>query len=260
MNWQTIACAETIRTYCLRDPGLYLFHLGDLDPLEWGHSDFLVLGDPAEPRALALIYRGLARPCVLAFGDEGALGENFETLLPHLPADAYFHGFDADLRRLEAVGRVGRHGLFRRMLWTGFPSKAASAGSEVCERLGPSDLEALLELYADAYPDTHFEAVHLEKSILFGLRDGKELCAVAGLHVLSGAESVAMLGNIATRRDRRGRGLGRAVTAALMLELESRGIRHIGLNVHQDNEAARRLYLGLGFRERLLYEEAEYEL
>ncbi len=259
MSWQTIARFEAIRTFCLRDPGRYLFHLGDLDPLEWGHSDFLALGDRAEPHALALIYRGLARPCVLAFGDEGALGEDFETLLPHLPRDAYFHGFDADLRRLEAVRRVNRRGLFRRMLWAGFPAERAGAGSEICERLGPSDLEALLELYADAHPESHFEAVHLEKSILFGLRDGRELSAVAGLHVLSGAESVAMLGNIATRRDRRGRGLGRAVTAALMQELESRGIRHIGLNVHVDNEAARRLYLGLGFRERLLYEEAEYE-
>jgi ribosomal protein S18 acetylase RimI-like enzyme len=259
LNWHAVDHPDRIRTFCLRDPGRYLFHLGDLDPGEWGHSDFLAFGDPAEPRALVLIYRGLSRPCVIAFGDEGALGDSFESLQTHLPTDAFFHGFDADLRRLESTWRVHRRGLFRRMLWVGWPLAAARAGSERCERLGPADLTALQALYADSYPESHFEAVHLEKSILFGLREGADLVAVSGLHVLSVAEGVAMLGNIATRRDRRGRGLGREVTAALLQELERWGIRHVGLNVHTDNEAARRLYLGLGFEETLLYEEAEYE-
>ena len=79
--------------------------------------------------------------------------------------------------------------------------------------------------------------------------------ARSGLLVL--AEGVAMLGNVATRPDRRGEGLGRIATAALLVEL-SRRVTLIGLNVHADNAPARRLYLGLGFREEFLYEEAEF--
>ena len=52
----------------------------------------------------------------------------------------------------------------------------------------------------------------------------------------------------------RGRGLGRAVTAAVLHELV--GIETIGLNVRADNEAAIRVYESLGFERYCDFREA----
>ena len=58
------------------------------------------------------------------------------------------------------------------------------------------------------------------------------LVAVAGTHLLAPEEGAAAIGNIYTRRDRRGRGLGRAVTSAVLADLA--GIETVGLNVRAD--------------------------
>ena len=58
-------------------------------------------------------------------------------------------------------------------------------------------------------------------------------------------EGAAAIGNVYVRRDRRGRGLGRVVTAAVLTGLA--GIETIGLNVRADNSAALRVYESLGF-------------
>ena len=49
--------------------------------------------------------------------------------------------------------------------------------------------------------------------VFFGVYEGEALVAAAGTHLVSREEGAAAIGNIYTRRDRRGRGLGRAVTA-----------------------------------------------
>jgi ribosomal protein S18 acetylase RimI-like enzyme len=54
------------------------------------------------------------------------------------------------------------------------------------------------------------------------------------------------LGNIATRPDYRGQGLGQAVTARLCQSL-AETVDHIALNVRTDNRPAIALYEKLGF-------------
>jgi ribosomal protein S18 acetylase RimI-like enzyme len=81
--------------------------------------------------------------------------------------------------------------------------------------------------------------------VFFGVSKGEDLIAAAGTHLMSREEGAAAIGNVYVRRDRRGRGLGRAVTAAVLHELA--GIETIGLNVRADNDAAIRVYESLGF-------------
>jgi ribosomal protein S18 acetylase RimI-like enzyme len=78
--------------------------------------------------------------------------------------------------------------------------------------------------------------------------------AAAGTHLVSRDEGAAALGNIYTRRDRRGRGLGRIVTSAVMRELAS--VETVGLNVRADNGAALSLYESLGFGRHCRFYEA----
>ena len=77
---------------------------------------------------------------------------------------------------------------------------------------------------------------------------GTELVAVAGTHVLAPEESVCAIGNVYVRGDRRGRGLGAAVTYAVAADALADGLRTVVLNVSQGNLAALRVYERLGFR------------
>jgi ribosomal protein S18 acetylase RimI-like enzyme len=90
--------------------------------------------------------------------------------------------------------------------------------------------------------------------IFFGVYEDEALAAVAGTHLVAPEEGAAAIGNVYTRRDRRGRGLGRAVTAAVLRELN--GIETVGLNVRADNDAAIRIYESLGFVRHCEFHEA----
>jgi predicted GNAT family acetyltransferase len=127
------------------------------------------------------------------------------------------------------------------------------------ERLGLSDLEALRALYADGEPygeaPPFFSEATLESGVYHGIREGTDLVAAAGTHVFTPAEDVAGIGNVYTRRDRRGRGLGGRVTAAVVSDLAARGTGTIALNVAPGNAPAVRVYERLGFRRYCLYFE-----
>ncbi len=159
----------------------------------------------APPAALLLFYHGLSVPAVVAFGDGGALSERFAAALPLLPPAGFIHAFAEDLALLECVRRVERHGAMRRMLWAGFPAGVTPPEAAGARRLDAADLPQLASLYAESYPESYFEPVQLEHGLFFGVDVGGELASVAGVHVYSEAEGVAMLGNIATRPARRGK-------------------------------------------------------
>jgi predicted GNAT family acetyltransferase len=96
----------------------------------------------------------------------------------------------------------------------------------------------------------------LEQGTYCGIREGKEIVAVAGTHVTAFSEGVAGLGNIYTRRDRRGRGLSTQVTAAVVGQLLLTKLGTIVLNVRASNAAAIHVYERIGFRNYCKYIEA----
>jgi predicted GNAT family acetyltransferase len=113
------------------------------------------------------------------------------------------------------------------------------------------DTDALRELYADGdaageAPDS-FDPEMVRAGAFFGVREGRELVAAAETHLVVPAEGVAAIGNVYTRRDRRGCGLGAAVTSAVVTELVRLGLRTVALNVAQANATALGLYEKLGF-------------
>ena len=239
-----------IEAFLRRAPYLHAYELGDLDPREAAHTTWLAR-DPVD--AVALIYRGLAVPTLIALadGDPAALHRLLTEAAGALPPRFYAHltpGVEAALADRHELERLGHN---RKM------SLAARVGGPPdgdVVRLGPADAGEAVAFYAASYPTGYFEPVNLERGPYVAIRDGRGIAAVAGVHVYSPAKRVASLGNIATRPDARGRGLARRVTAALCRLLQDE-IDVIGLNVRADNAAAITCYRGVGFELRDAYDE-----
>lgn len=80
-----------------------------------------------------------------------------------------------------------------------------------------------------------------------GTRDGDRLVACAA--DTSATTGVGHLSAIAVHPECRGRGLGRAVTAALVRQLFADGCDVVALGMYADNIAGRAMYDALGFRD-----------
>ena len=215
------------------------FALADLAVEHHRYTDWHVQDD-----ALLLVYRGFTPPLLFAMDNAGAL-------LEEITAEAELH---VSVREpmMEPLCRAGwelrNPKKMHRMVLHGEIAQQVPAGAE---RLGTDDCAQLLRLHADGDAAGErpgfFQEASLVNGIYFGVREGEDLVASGGTLVSASEESVACIGNVYTRRDRRGRGLASAVTGAIAAELRRRGVRTIVLNVRADNHTAVRVYERLGF-------------
>jgi ribosomal protein S18 acetylase RimI-like enzyme len=90
--------------------------------------------------------------------------------------------------------------------------------------------------------------------VYFGMRVNGQLVAAAGTHVVSPAARLAVVGNVLTHLEYRGRGFATAVTGAVTAEL-LRSCDQIVLNVRADNPPAISAYRRLGYVEHARFEE-----
>jgi ribosomal protein S18 acetylase RimI-like enzyme len=235
-----------IEAFTRQDPFLHLYALGDLDPFYWDQTIWYASGSGAELDALILVYTAMDPPVVQALcapGDQ-ALPRLLRAAVPLLPDRFQAHltpGVEAVLEphyHLQGVTPHLKMGLRRPL--------PDDLDTTRVETLREQDLGRLLELYEAAYPDNAFDPRMLETGLFRGISDDGRLVSAAGVHVHSSRYRVAALGSVATHPDYRGRGFGRAVTAALCRDLLA-STDHIGLNVRADNHAAIACYRALGF-------------
>ena len=104
----------------------------------------------------------------------------------------------------------------------------------------------MLERKGNTSSPNFFFPEMVAQGVFFGVFEGSEIVAAAGTHLHAPEEGAAAMGNIYTRRDRRGRGLGKLVTCATLGALAH--LETVGLSVRVDNAAAIRVYEALGFR------------
>ena len=226
--------ANEIRVLLRRDPVWSVYALGDLEPhifpkTQWFGPD------------LTLLLHDFGTSILFAMGT-GSVGEALDhvTWPVHLQVQT------------DALEEIARHALVTdirsmwRMSWSARPPRLDRPAAT---RLGATDVEDLRLLYADGdgsgeAPDFFFPSM-VTDGVFFGIYYREALVAAAGTHLLSRREDVAAIGNVYTRRDHRGHGLGRRVMCALLEALTS--VDTIGLNVRVDNQAAIRVYESLGF-------------
>lgn len=111
-------------------------------------------------------------------------------------------------------------------------------------RLGPADLAAVSLFSRVHNPHTVFSAWMLELPFL-AATDGDGIVATAGTLARTGDEAV--IGNVVTRADRRGRGHARRLVESLCALLAREGVATVHLLTTSDNAPACAVYDAAGF-------------
>ena len=256
-----------VRAILSHDPVWSAYAIADLRPDMARFCRWLVAPDAS---GLALIYSGLEPEIPLTIGSvDGIAAALNDAELPervflsvrpeHLPVIwRHYPQVDGD-----------------EMLRTALPPERHVPAKSHCVvplgRAGGHRLQSLYRHGGDFAPDG-FAAYQLDDGYFFGIEDADgALAAAGGTHIvymsdrprpsdsndslhqhddaLDGilAQGVAAVGNFYTKPDFRGRGYGKAVTAAIIQALRADGYGLIVLNVSKRNLAARSLYEKLGF-------------
>ncbi|WP_380283943.1 GNAT family N-acetyltransferase [Kitasatospora purpeofusca] len=242
-----------------RDPELHLFELGDLDEPFWSHTAWYTASADGP---VALLYAvgevptllGLARP-----ERAGELAGLLRAMCQVLPRRLLAHLTAGGVDALAPDYRAEHRTAMLRMALTDRTALAPhlGPGAAPVAPLGAADLPDLLALFAAGYPGNWFDERMLTAGPYVGVRDDAgRLIATAGVHVSSPERRVAVIGNVTTHPEARGRGLAAACTARLCELLAEGGADHIGLNVRADHPTALALYHRLGFTTVTPYDEA----
>jgi ribosomal protein S18 acetylase RimI-like enzyme len=235
---------SAIRAFLKSDRNWAVYALGDLAPYQFERSVWI---SNAAATALVLLYRGFETPVLFALGKP----LDVEPLLKELGSlsKMYLHVRPEILPIFRVGYEIHQEKTMLRMVLD--PHHFEPASSEDVVRLTITDRQALERLYADGQPSGEapefFVASMLNDGVYCGIKQGSDLLAAAGTHLVVRPESVAAIGNVYTRRDRRGRGLAARVTSAVTNELLTMNLRTIALNVNENNETATRVYEKLGF-------------
>ena len=259
MKVMSLHSQQEIEAFLRTNPFLHLYSLGDLDDFFWPYTTWYALKDQQQIMQLALLYIGTPLPVLLALTEEPTdqMRELLQSILHLLPIRLYTH-VSGDLTtvftdhyHLYSHGSHYKMGLIHK-------EQVETVDTARAMPLSTSDVDELEALYRLSYPENWFDPRMLETGCYYGIRQGKELVSVAGIHVYSPRYKVAALGNVATHPAYRGQGLATVVCAKLCQSL-LRTVDYIGLNVKADNAGAIRCYERLGFEYVATYEECALE-
>jgi len=219
------------------------YALGQLQPALFARSEWWSAGS-AHGRALLLHSRGGLGSALFAFGEIDGL----EALLRlhagprHTFLTCQVHHLPIVLRRYFVSEQ---HSMLRMAVARG--SLRSFEGR--ARRLSGRDVRQINQLYRADGTTAFYSAQNVDEAVYYGAYDGERLVAVAGTHVISPPDGMAVVGNVFTHPKYRGRGLGTLVTGAVTQYVFSMGCREVVLSVDPRNEPAVRAYQRLGFRE-----------
>jgi len=212
-----------VRMYVSEEADLRGYRLGDT--IGWYGVG------PWGPVCAGLGSATVAADLVAALVDE--LGPVPAAHLPRAPI--------ADLAARLPVGRYGEWSF----LWTSTPPAAHPLESRVAPLSGDDEEEVAALLDAD-HPDASTRPGGRRVRRWYGIRDGGRLVACGA----DSSRGIGVLTAVTVAGDRRGGGLGAALTCAMSRALHAEfGV--VSLGVDRDNADAARLYRRLGFTERL---------
>jgi ribosomal protein S18 acetylase RimI-like enzyme len=222
-----------------------IYALADLDPGLFPLCQWWICGNGG----LALVFTGISILPIFVIGTP----DEARQLLEQLPIErGYLNLRDEHLAAAEGLYHYEEPHRMQRMVAANFRPQSQAETTP----LGLEHLTEVEALYSTGDGGgVAFGPFQLSTGFFRGVRRNGELVAVAGVHVVSRAESVAGVGNVFTRPDWRGHGLAQLTTSAVVSSLMDAGIATIGLNVELGNAPAIAAYERLGFRTAFEYRE-----
>jgi len=237
-----------LRQFLEQDRLFAAYALCDLDDREFARTRWGVALGGQAPQSLVLEYAGLAPQPVFAMGDAAGVEAVLRDLIR--PRAAWVAMSYAVLPAVERLYRVEPGPEMIRMAvdratFRPHPGLAA--------RMVPGEIGDLNRLYELGFT-SWLSASAIEEGVYYGVRVRGTLVAAAGTHVVSREARMAVVGNVLTHREYRGRGFAKVTTSAVTQEL-LRTCDDVVLNVRADNAPAIAAYRTLGYREHCRFAE-----
>ena len=245
---RTTTDRELLRGFLERDRLFAAYAICDLEAREFLRTRWAVASAGDDVVSLALEYNGPTPQPLFVMGRPDGIGAILRDLIR--PRAAYVAMRPETLPTVEAQYRVDPGPPMVRM-WVDrvhfkpYPSTVS--------RLLPVDISDLNRLYQLGFA-SWLPSTALNDGVYYGIRVNGTLVAAAGTHVVSPTARLAVIGNVLTHVDYRGRGFATAVTGAVTAEL-LRTCDQVVLNVRSDNPPALAAYRRLGFAEHVRFEE-----
>jgi RimJ/RimL family protein N-acetyltransferase len=237
-----------LRAYLERDRLYAAYAICDLEDREFARTRWGIATEGDEVIAVGLEYGGLTPQPLFVMGRndgiEAILGRVVRPRAAYLAAKADMLPAVAPLYRIDPGPPMIRMWVDRARFQ---PAPAA------VERLLPVEIGELNRLYQLGF-GAWLPSSIIAEGVYYGIRVNGRLVAAAGTHVISRSARLAVVGNVLTAPDHRGRGYAKAVTSAVTAEL-LRFCDQVVLNVRSDNPPAIRAYLRLGYVEHTRFEE-----
>jgi ribosomal protein S18 acetylase RimI-like enzyme len=237
-----------IRAYLERDRLYAAYAICDLEEREFARTRWGIAWEADEPIALVLEYNGPTPQPLFAMGREDGIAVILRDLIR--PRVAYVAAPPSVLPAVETAYRVDTGPSMVRM-WVDrahFRPYPATV-----QRLLPVEIGDLNRLYQLGFA-AWLPSTAIADGVYYGLRVNGQLVAAAGTHVVSQGARLAVVGNVLTHIDYRGRGFATAVTGAVTADL-LRTCHQVVLNVRSDNPPALNAYRRLGYLEHVRFEE-----
>jgi len=237
-----------LRAFLETDRLFAAYALCDLDDREFLRTRWGVATSGGRPVAVVLQYAGYSPQPVFVMGENAGIEGILASVIK--PRTAYVAARLENLPAVAAQYRVDSGPEMVRM-WTDrahfrpFPAEV--------QRLLPVEIGELNRLYQLGFA-SWLPASAIADGLYYGIRVGGRLVSAAGTHVISASARLAVVGNVMTHTDHRGRGYATAVTGAVTAEL-LRFCDQVVLNVRADNPPALAAYRRLGYQAHVNFEE-----
>ena len=245
---RTLNDRRQLRAFLEENRLLAAYAICDLEDREFGKTRWGGAFDGDRLVALAVEYSGLTPQPLFVMGS----AEGIEAILHDVvrPRAAYVAVLPESISAVETAYRLDPGPQMVRM-WvdrTRFRPYPADV-----RRLHPIDIGELNRLYQLGFA-SWLPSSAIVDGVYYGIRANGRLVAAAGTHVISSSARIAVVGNVLTHVDYRGRGYATAVTGAVTAEL-LRSCDQVVLNVRSDNPPALQAYRRLGYGEHVRFEE-----
>jgi ribosomal protein S18 acetylase RimI-like enzyme len=239
---------DALRTFLRHDRLYAAYALCDLEEREFARTRWGAAYDGNDIVAVGLEYTGPTPQPLFVMGSTDGIAAVLRDVIK--PRAAYIAARVDMLPAIETQYRVDPGPEMVRM-WVDrahFRPYPATV-----QRLLPVDIGELNRLYQLGFA-SWLPSTAIADGVYYGMRVNGRLIAAAGTHVVSPTSRLAVVGNVLTHTDYRGRGFATAVTGAVTADL-LRFCDQVVLNVRADNPPAINAYRHLGYSEHARFEE-----